>query len=665
VRANRLGLWLARACGFAAWQLFIIVAAHGAGDSLRSLDTFTVRSSRPITPVIDLKRIEQSVGILEDLNTVLLQKPGVQSIPEANSMLLVNGEGPFDNLYLIRGIPVFPPSNFAGHTYADRSVVTLALPNNISVSASDAYGKWSGASGSVIRIDPCILKTKDRLPRPEGAFSFGTLSTDFSLNVPLRRSRDRYQFSYYVPISYMLRFKSDLIGDSRDLGYGIPADAWNIRTLGEQSIRTLKIQELLWGGTNIYGNDPAEVAAIQLGAGKGMGRAYPWGMAAVSAYDSSGEKPWKLSAGGSRQQYFESRQIDLLTPCKAVERNNCALSFERAARVGTSSSVDIGLLAEYVFWKGSLFIKSDGPGDTVIDMAAAGKSLQVHAGYRKEFSSLQLKINSNQGFFNSGKAPFVDPDVSVGFPALSGSGELSVGLISSPADIRGLPGPRFDRILSRTYHAHCMARQRPFKNVSLDADVFFKYKDRLFLYEDSPLSLAWDIGRKASLVAAGSSFQIDWKAGARIAMHANASVARSRVHENGRRYASDWEIPFGAMTSLSLAIIPEKMNIFCIGTYANGRPYRDVLGLRIDSVFVWDQRQARLPDYKCVDLKWEWRQPADGNLVTEYDGFILVRNVFNWYNVREYKWTPLRTDVSLASVTFNVGLRVNFRMLYW
>jgi hypothetical protein len=45
------------------------------------------------------------------------QKSGVKEVPEAGSLLLVNGEGPLDNLYLIRGIPVFPPSNFNVREY--------------------------------------------------------------------------------------------------------------------------------------------------------------------------------------------------------------------------------------------------------------------------------------------------------------------------------------------------------------------------------------------------------------------------------------------------------------------------------------------------------------------------------------------------------------------
>lgn len=664
--------------------MIIISQAHGGRDTLKTLDTLVVRTSRPISPIVDQKKIEESLGIVEDLNTVLLQKPGVQSIPEAGSMLLVNGEGPFDNLYLVRQIPVFPPSNFAGHTFADRSVVTLALPNTISFSTSDMAGKWSGASGSVISIDPCILKTNNRLPRPEGAMSFGTLSTDFSLNIPARRARDRYQLSYYVPIAGTLFEKSLLTGESNDLGYGIPAAAWNVRTLGEQAGKKIRFQQLVWGGINTYAKDIDEAGRIQRGGsaikvGPGssqstIGKKYPWGMAIVSAYDSISDKPWKISFGGSRQNFFEARRLMKVTPYKIVEKNNCAISLQCGILQGDSWAADISALGEYDFWSGDVFIKhaesspppiasAVKPDSTALSLRRISKNAQIHVGFKRTFSGFQLNVNSNQGFFNSGEAFFLDPGVSLGFPAFTGAVELSAGITSAPADIRGLPGPQFDGTISRTYQTYVTTKQRLNKNFNFSVGVFLKYKDRLFQYEDSPASFSWDIGRTASLMAAGGSCQIELKAGKRFAMGTNAAVERSKVSENRKGYFSDWDVPVSSTTSLSFAIIPDKMKLYFIGNFSKGRPYRDVIA--VDSAFGWGPAQMRLPTYKCVDLKWEWRQPTDGNLITEYDGFILIQNIFNRNNVREYQWMPEKTAISLAPITFNIGMRVNFRLLYW
>jgi hypothetical protein len=627
-------------------------------DSLQSLDAMTVRSSRPITSAVDQKKIEQTIGIVDDLNVILLQKPGVTSIPEAGSMLLVNGEGPFDNIYLVRGIPVFAPSNFAGHTFADRSVVALTLPNAISFTASDMAGKLSGASGSVISIDPYILKTSNRVPRPEAALGFGSLTTDLSVNFPARKARDRYQISYSLPNAFSLLERSVFYGASENLGYGIPADAWNLRALGEQSTKSVRFRQLIWGGVNTYGKNDAEALKVQQGNWD-AGDKYPWAIAAFSASDSTCGRPWNLTVGTSRQNYFEARKIASWSPYKIVGRTSAALAFHSDIPRGAASSADFGILAEHLGWKGEELLRKGGIADTVdttLRMKRSGQSVQ---------------LNSNQGFFNSGKAFFLDPGASVALPAGSGEIEVALGLNSAPADIRGLPGLEFDRILSRTYNAHATARQRPCPFFNFSAEVFLKYKDRFLLYENSPYSLSWDDSRKASLLAAGGSGQIEMKAGKWFLFNTNIFAGRSMVNENGRKFQSDWEVPYAVSTSLSFAIKPERMKVFAIGNFMRGRPYRDILP--IDSAFVISDRQLRLPNYTGVDLKFEWRQPTDGDFVTEYDAFFLVQNVFDWENVRDFQWYPLgienrevdKLPVRLSPLSFQMGFRVNFRFLYW
>ena len=122
---------------------------YGRNDSLsRQTDTMVVRAPRATgSSKVNQKAIEKVIGIQDDLNQLLLQKPGVSSVPEAGSLLIVNGDGPFDNQYYIRGIPVFPPSDFVGQTFADRSVVSLALPSDIHFYTYDLVSKYSGVSG--------------------------------------------------------------------------------------------------------------------------------------------------------------------------------------------------------------------------------------------------------------------------------------------------------------------------------------------------------------------------------------------------------------------------------------------------------------------------------------------------------------------------------------
>jgi hypothetical protein len=643
--------------------VYIFALSSRLYSSYDTLDVITVKSARPAkASLVNQKNIEESIGIVDDMNTLLLQKQGVSSIPEAGSMLLVNAEGPFDNLYLIRGIPIFAPSNFAGHTYADRSFVSLALPNNINFYTSEISGRYSGASGSIISIDPYILKTTYRGNKAEAAIGLSSFYSDFSLNFPIRKAKDHYQFSYEVPNSYILAFKSVNLSDTRDLGYGIPASAWNIRTLGEQSAKSIKINQLLWIGKNIYGEDNTDVLGVQRGS-KNAGKQFPWGIFVLSASDSLYEKPWKISLGCSRQNYFEAQRIETLIPCKKVERDNIAFSSQCDIVNNASSSVDIGMTGEMLFWKGKFFYSDTLSDNTVFEQNQNNNNLQIHAGYKKSYSNAQLKLNSNTGFYYSGKALFFDPGIAINIPISPGNIELSTGVTSAPADIRGLPGPEFDNILSHTWHTHCVINWKTFKKLKFSTEAFVKYKDRIFLYNKTPALPYWDINRKASLKAGGGIISAEWKPAQRLSLNTNISVMRAIVYEQNENYRSDWDMPWATTTSLAFALIPDKMTLYCMSTFHAGLPYRDLIVL--DNTNEWSSTQSRLTKYRCVDLKWEWRQPTDGFFLTEFDSFIMLQNILNEKNIRGYQWENGKYPISLQPITLSLGVRANFRFLYW
>jgi hypothetical protein len=643
--------------------LFIIFVKVSASQD--TLDIITVKSTKiPQNAVINQKTIEQSVGIVEDMNTLIMQKPGVSSVPEAGSLLLVNADGPFDNMYLIRGIPIFAPSNFAGHTYADRSVVSLSLPNNINVYTSQIPDYMSGASGAIISIDPCILKTPNKIYKPEAALGISTFTTDLSVNFPTRNAKDRYQISYNVPNSYSLIQKS-YSGEYSNLGYGIPASSWNIRTLGEQTLRSVKIKQLFWLGQNIYGKDQFDALEVLQGY-PDAGKKYPWGIFVVSAFDSVKENPWNASIGCSKQNYFEAFRIDSLIPSKWIERNNIAFNAHKSILNGQMYGTDIGMTGEMLFWKGekSLINSNTDSSSTINEMKRRNNSLQLHAGYKKTYKNFQLRINSNQGFYNSGNAFFIDPGISVVVPTELGTAEWSTGIISCPADIRGMPGKEFDDIISHTYNSYFIMNWKNAGKIKLTTEIYAKYRDRFFLYSNSAINPYWDINRKASFKAAGMNFAAEWKPVKRFGINTEFSAMKTILTENGKKINSDWDIPWATTTSLKFGIIPDRMNMFLIGTFYSGMPYRDLV--YNDNKYLWSSAQYRMPFYKSIDLKWELREPTDGDFVTEYDGFFIVQNLTNSKNIRGYYWVnDEKTPITLQPITLNLGIRVNFRFLYW
>jgi hypothetical protein len=643
-----------------------ITLTYGAMDtSLTHLDAITVKSLRmPNSAVVNPKIIEQSIGIADDLSAILLQKPGVSSVPEAGSLLLVNGEGPYDNRFLIRGIPVFPPAAFAGSIFADRSAVSLALPNDIRVYSANMSGAFSGASGAVVSIDPKILITPNVFPRAEAAIGFNTLTDDFSLNFPLRRYKDRYQFSFTIPNAFPL-LEIYTQRSSNDLGYGVPASSWNFRSIGEQRFGAIKIEELAWLGNDTYGDDVMNAMLVQRGALIAKQKNDSWGIFALSTHDSIASIPWSASLGGARQTYREANIIENYIPQKKIQRSNVALHFNCIAASTATSSLSMGILSEYIRGKSEVAapIKDSVAENVIYQRMSNTTNAQIHVGYKKQFDGISLEVNSNQGFCGSGASFFIDPGVTIGFSALGGSMVFSNELISSPPDIRGISGPGFENTLSHSLRSCLNMHWNVSSAIKIDAEPFFKWKYRVPLEHWSPLMPYWDESRKASLRVAGCNVKGEAHFNKRIGLTTKVSLSQSTVFEGKNRYRYDWDEPWSTSSTLVLNVLPDKLKLFCIGNFSAGLPYRDVISE--NQMPMWSASLSRLPNYRSVDLKCEWLQPVDGKLVTQYDGFIYIQNIFDFVNVRKYQWNHSeKNPVCLLPLTITLCARVNFRFLY-
>ena len=639
---------------------------YGESDTtITNLDPIKVSASRPINiAVINQKIIEQTIGIADDFSTILLQKPGVSSVPEAGSLLLVNGEGPFDNQFMIRGIPIFAPSAFAGSVFADRSAVSLALPNDIRVYSSSMSGSFSGASGAIVSIDPKILITPNKFPRAEAALSFNTLTDDFSVNFPVRRYKDRYQLSYTIPNAFPLM--EDYMGafPVSDLGYGVPASSWNFRTLGEQRFGSIKLEELGWIGNDTYGEDVLNAQLIQQGFAIAKQKNDPWGIFALTAHDTAAGIPWNISFGGAQQIYREAKIIETYVPQKKVQRSALALNSNFIIANDATSLFNIGLLMEYVYVNGSVSIKDSLAENVVYQRTGGNSNAQVHAGYKKQLQGLLLEVNSNIGCYGSLSSLFWDPGVNLCFSALGGSMVFSNELISAPPDVRGLPGPNFEKKLSHSFRSHMDMHWDILSALKIDAEPFFKWKYRVPLEHWSAFEPYWDETRMASLRVIGGNIKGDLEFLKRIGLTTKVSVSRSTVFEGENRYTYDWDEPWSTSTSLALTLVRDRVKVFAIGNYSAGLPYRELISG--NDFYSWSPMLSRVPNYRSIDVKGEWLQPTDGSFVTEFDTYIFLQNICDFKNIREYQWNTFgKTPVYLQSTKLSFCLRVNFRFLYW
>jgi len=139
--------------------------------------------------------------------------PGVTSIPENFSGMLVRGGGPDENLFLLDGTQVYNPNHMLGAL----SVVNQTSLKSLRLFKSDFPSRFSGSLSSVIDV-----YTKDgNMEHWQGEANANVLSGSFTLEGPLIKNKTAVMtsFRHSWPSSALLRFQNNLQPDFYDIHF--------------------------------------------------------------------------------------------------------------------------------------------------------------------------------------------------------------------------------------------------------------------------------------------------------------------------------------------------------------------------------------------------------------------------------------------------------------
>jgi hypothetical protein len=127
--------------------LAVLVSAAPTPDTaIQTLDSMHVTAPRaPRQERVQISSEEKISGITDNVNRVLYVQPGVDRVPEAGSTLLINGGGPYDNAFYVYGVPMFAPSHFTNHSFADRSGTMISSLKSVGLATSNLAGRFPEA----------------------------------------------------------------------------------------------------------------------------------------------------------------------------------------------------------------------------------------------------------------------------------------------------------------------------------------------------------------------------------------------------------------------------------------------------------------------------------------------------------------------------------------
>lgn len=657
-------------------ELFSLgIIAASPSDSVRTLDKLVVTDKKVIDrSVVSIKSEEQLTGMVEDIDKLLIHKKGIDQVAEAGSLFLIHGNGIYDNLFFVGDIPVFPPSHYAGHTFADRSGISMASIDDLQCYINNTPGKFTDFPGGVIKLTPSVLRTNaaSASGRPELLADFGSNVIELFLSSPVGKNNDLYQIGASIANKYTFNWlnsanQSPFSKYSSALDFGQPDIYGDVTFSGRTSVRNVKVREYFFHSFESFMQSPYD-----------PGGSRQWGIGSVSLEDSSSALPWKCSIGGASQYYLEGKKYGPVSPIKIVHRNNEIFTGDLGSWHFRDFAFDHELRMENFDWNGTLssyWTSAESSG--VISSGGKEQSYALSTQCRSEYHDIAYSLNVLCGTFFPGPLFYIDPGFTARKPCGPADLIWNCGIQSIRPDIRGLPDTAYRKHINKDYSTSLESQFHATSLGSASIEAYCSYKNKCpALSIDPAHATIWDPKRESPLAAYGLNFTFTTNSLWNLSLTTTQNFGRSKRIEGGQYIPYEWEIPWSNKTGIRLGDSATAFQCFIMGTMCAGLPYHE-LGLS-NGVLAFSEQQKRVPVYRNIDLKIQSTQHTIGHrYLTRLDGFVEIHNLLNildgttssnpnwyWENTREYYWTDnlQKKPVTLEYFWISVGVRIGLQL---
>ena len=588
---------------------------------------------------INVERTELSRGLTHSISKLLLSQATIRQMPEGSSALLVRSGSPYDNRYLIAGVPFLAPFHFGGYPYGDVDGMMISALSDIKVTVNDIAGRYADVSGALIEADPGIYRPAGAglIPRPELAVDCGWLGYDMLLSAPNDKSgKDVLQIGYTYSDSYFLKWLYGYyaINNIAALDLGQPESYFNVTINDSKRIGPFRFDSFGWFADDSYENQAS---------------AYPFGAGSVTVHPVDRDN-LSLTCGGSHQYFAKGKRVGNNVFLTKSFLSNGSIDFKNDSIPVESAVGKVGCRVDYQTWNGSV----EQNNSLARSCTAKEADIQVRGSIEKEFGAFRTRLQVLGDAVAYQKVPdaFVDGGFSVLWNCGDVQTELNAGRVTSRPDIRGLPDSAFRMQKLHSYLVSIPVHYRNSSGVEIGIQPYLRYEDKCPTMD--PLENIWDASL-TPLFARG----VDVNGEAPILE--NLSINGVINLEDAKRIgASDgsiyeWNVPWSLRSGIHCSFLHKALHVYLNYVLTNGMPYFD-----------FNERTYRyLPTYTCTDLSVQFRTLVlKHRYLTRYDCYFGVRNLFNQLNVRDYYWDLAmdKMPVYLCPFYFDAGLRAGFRL---
>ena len=664
---------LERAVGARCTAIALMVLSSLPGRAVESdsavseLDTLVVTESRSgDSDLFVIADETERAGLTDDFKRFLLAAPGVDRVPEAGGALLIRGQGPYDNRYHVAEVPMFSPTHFSNYNYNDRGAGASANIKHTDITTEGIGGRCLNCPAGLVRLVPEVHGTEDTTRLLGAVAGIGVLDHDLSVALPLKQPGHQYRldFKHAKPYLFAVRSfgKDQRERGGAEFGFGVPGWSADMELRGRNRFGPTTLHQ--------YGRVAFDKYLPSLHT---SGAVKPWGVGALRAAINDNDRTWKFAAGGSRQRYHEGKRLGWIVPYKRTTRANAVMTGGLSTARPRAARLNLDAGVEALTWEClSHVLHSDSLSTKTLSRKETGAD-ELHASLRGGLSfagrTNAWGVDILTGVILPYAAVVLDPGIHFTASYQRLSMHMNAELRSSLPDIRGLPDSSYRTNVIRTRAVSASLEYRPVRRVELEAKPYFSWKDHCPRISEHPEENWWDPSAATPLLSRGIGFREDLRVLHIMNIRAMQNIGSSvRVHD-GRREVYEWDMPWSTKLAVDLHTADDAFHVYLIGIVTAGLPWRDLDTVNEALAFAPEIR--RVPNYKRIDLKLQWKQPLPPSSVLRGLGFYInlsnVLDLFDqgyykgtWENTREYYWDEnlQRHPVILEYFAFDAGIRV-------
>ncbi|MDD5673120.1 MAG: hypothetical protein PHC61_03065 [Chitinivibrionales bacterium] len=594
---------------------------------------------------INIEEKQTSTGLTHYLSSILLSQATINNMPEARSALLVRGGSPFENKYIISGVPFLSPFHFGGISYADIDGLMISALSDVDVIVNRLAGRNLDVSGVMVNADPGIYRPADQklIKRPELAIDYSPLSQDVLLSIPKRKSDDCLQIGFNMGDKYLLEWLSGsaMVFGSPLYGLGQPVNFGNVTMTGTVVNKLLKFDSFAWFAWDEYGA-PDKIV--------------PWGMASVKISQINQKVP-EICLGGSSQYYAAGKNVGKNAFLNTTYWTTGTASMNVDTLYNKNNlSVLLDYRAEYLNWYGSIVQRYGGGLDTSYSSQNKELELLAHGFIEKQRGNFNLSADVLCSGLLYGTKPdlIVDPGFSFQWIAKHFLAEIHFGRITGRPDIRGLPDSSYRREQFHTYLASLPIFINSGPGIKFSLQPYIRKTDRE--PQMDPLLFAWNPALATPLLAEGIDASADLQFFKWVSLRSVCNLSQAQRATNTGSSIYEWNIPLSLKNGLHFNFGNfDEYHLFVNYSFSRGLPYFDFN----------ESKYLRLPDYHGLDFSLQYRNGIIHNrYLTRFDAYFNVLNPLDFINVRDYYWDPsMQKDaLTLGFSKMEAGLRLGFRL---